>query len=209
MINEKLVFKSSAQYWNDRYERNLTSGAGSYGKLARFKAEFLNSFVRLNEINEIIEFGCGDGNQLELAEYPQYTGFDVAEKSIEICSRKFAFDNSKEFFLLNCYVTQTADLTLSLDVIYHLIEEDVFLEHIDNLFSASRKFAVIYSSNDFSLNSGVVKHVKHRRFTDVIKKRHGNNWRLLGVVPNKYPFDGSDHKGTSFSDFYVYAKLPR
>jgi hypothetical protein len=67
MIQDKLnmfAFKSSETYWIARYKRGGDSGRGSYGKLAQFKAGVINKFVEANKINTIIEFGCGDGNQL-------------------------------------------------------------------------------------------------------------------------------------------------
>lgn len=42
-----------------------TSGAGSYGVLAEFKAEVINSLLLEHSILTAIEFGCGDGSQLK------------------------------------------------------------------------------------------------------------------------------------------------
>ena len=47
-------------------------------RLAAFKAEVPNDFVRARGIDSVIEFGCGDGAQLALAEYPAYVGIDVS-----------------------------------------------------------------------------------------------------------------------------------
>src|SRR5580704_5652224 len=73
-----LVFQSSDQYWNDRYRNGGNSGPGSYNRLAYFKAEVLNQFIRDRGVEKVIEFGCGDGAQLRLAEYPSYIGVDVS-----------------------------------------------------------------------------------------------------------------------------------
>src|SRR5690606_4241845 len=75
----------SADYWEQRYARGGNSGAGSYGKLAEFKAEVLNAFVRERQIRSVIDFGCGDGAQLALAEYPSYVGLDVSPTALHIC----------------------------------------------------------------------------------------------------------------------------
>jgi hypothetical protein len=90
----------SAKYWEKRYQSQENSGAGSYGMLAEFKAEFLNSFVVNNDIKTIIEFGCGDGNQLLLSNYPKYIGYDVSKKAVDICKNIFKNDHSKSFFCL-------------------------------------------------------------------------------------------------------------
>ena len=56
-----------------------TAGRGSFGRLADFKAEFLNKFVEKNQIESIAEFGCGDSNQLKKYNFPSYTGIDISD----------------------------------------------------------------------------------------------------------------------------------
>ncbi len=68
----KNIFPGSDKYWEQRYAVGGNSGVGSYGKFANFKAEVINKFVREHKIKSVIEFGCGDGNQLKLANYPSY-----------------------------------------------------------------------------------------------------------------------------------------
>src|SRR5689334_14993422 len=84
----------SASYWADRYQAGGNSGVGSYGVLADFKAATLNDFVAANNVGSVIEFGCGDGNQLSLANYPRYLGLDVAKGAIELCRTRFGGDRS-------------------------------------------------------------------------------------------------------------------
>jgi len=57
-------YDNTRSYWDQRYTSGGTSGEGSYGELARFKAETLESIFTDNDIKSVIEFGCGDGNQL-------------------------------------------------------------------------------------------------------------------------------------------------
>ena len=95
-----------------------------------------------------------------------------------------------------------ADLSISLDVIYHLIEDDVFDLYMNNLFSSSNKFVCIYSSNS---NSGG-KHVKHRKFTDWIDKYMSKDWKLKEFIPNKYHIRRKNREITSQADFYFYEK---
>src|SRR5579864_6395854 len=75
-------FPGSQTYWDQRYAEGGTSGSGSYGEQAAFKAEILNGFVARHGIQSVIEFGCGDGNQLSLASYPSYVGLDVSRTAI-------------------------------------------------------------------------------------------------------------------------------
>lgn len=210
--NEKLVFASSAQYWDDRYRLQGNSGAGSYGRLAQFKADVLNSVVEQQAIQSVMEFGCGDGNQLSLARYPRYVGYDVAAHALERCSIRFADDASKAFYPAQAWQGETAELVLSLDVIYHLIEDAVFERYMTTLFAAARRYVIIYASNDEGYNTLLgshVKHVRHRKFTDWIAAHIGAPWRLKGFIPNRFPFDRHDQNNTSFADFYIFSRENR
>lgn len=207
LLNRKVSVQpfNSRNYWENRYLANNNSGAGSYGRLADFKAEVLNDFVKINNIQNIIEFGCGDGNQLSLANYPNYIGLDVSETAKKICQQKFIEDSSKKFYLTNKFIKENlkAELVLSLDVIFHLIEDEIFENYMDDIFNHSTKYVIIYASN---YNDHFEPHVKCRKFTDWIEKNVAANWKLKEVINNKYPFDKIKPDTTSMSDFYIYEK---
>ena len=197
-------FQGSQDYWENRYEAGGHSGEGSYNQLAEFKAEILNRFVCDNQISSVIEYGCGDGNQLRLANYPKYIGFDVSANAISRCLNYFYEDEAKTFRLMQEYAGETADLTLSLDVIYHLVEDDIFESYMHRLFDSSERFVVIYSSNAEVKPEGEAAHVRHRNFTKWVAENKPA-WRLISHIPNRYPYN-SDTKSGSFSDFYIYMK---
>lgn len=171
-VKEDAKFVSTPQYWEDRYAAAGTSGLGSTGTLARFKAKVINDFVQDRGIQTLIEFGCGDGNQLALARYENYLGLDISKSAIRQCIEKFSDDKTKRFFLydpesfLDHEDNFVADASLSLDVIYHLIENDAFKSHMEHLFRSARSYVIIYSSNvDRDVSA---RHVKHRKFTPYI-----------------------------------------
>lgn len=197
----------SGRYWQKRYAKGGNSGSGSYGRLADFKAEVINKFVKENAIKEVIEWGCGDGNQLKLAQYPIYIGYNVSQKSIELCKKIFSEDNTKSFFCcadsdFNCMIK--GDLALSLDVIYHLLEDEIYEQYMRRLFSSSKKYVCIYSSN---FEQKFTVHVKHRKFTDWIDKNKKGQWKLLKIIYNRYPYEENSPDDTSWSDFYFYQKI--
>jgi len=204
VLNRKRIRFNSLSYWENRYSQNGNSGAGSYGRLAIFKASFLNNFVKNNNINSIIEFGCGDGNQLSLAKYPSYIGYDVSKTAISICQKKFKSDSNMAFKHIDDEIGGAADLTLSLDVVFHLIEEKTYEEYMRRLFSSSKKFVIIYSSNYENKHTNAV-HVKHRRFTDYVEKNI-EQFELIETFKNIYPYSKLSPEQTSFSDFYVFKK---
>lgn len=197
----RLSFKSSGSYWEQRYRNGGTSGAGSYGRLALHKADVLNAFVEEHGIKSVIEFGCGDGNQLTLARYPEYIGVDVAQTAVNACQSRFSGQDDKIFMSTAEYDGRRAELALSLDVIYHLVEDAVFEQYMSTLFDAAERFVIIYASNEDK--QPVEKHVRHRKFTDWTIK-HRPDFRLIDRLRNRYPFDPSDPDNTSFADFYVF-----
>ncbi len=60
----------------------------------------------------VVEYGCGDGNQLKMATYPQYLGFDVSPAAISMCKSVFNGDATKQFRLMSEYAGESAELTL-------------------------------------------------------------------------------------------------
>jgi len=196
-------FGGSADYWEKRYRTGRDSGPGSYGPLALFKAEVLNGFVRGNGIETIIEFGCGDGAQLSLARYPNYLGIDISPAAIERCKTRFSGDSTKTFAVAGSARAVQCDLALSLDVIYHLVEDSVFGAYMRELFAAARRFVIIYSSN--AAIAGPEPHIRHRNFTDWVGA-HEPQWRLRERIANHHPFDARDPQNTSFADFYIFEK---
>lgn len=201
-------FPGSVQYWEERYRKGGTSGSGSYNLLAEFKAQVLNTFVKDHNIKSVIEFGCGDGNQLSLANYPSYIGLDVAPSAISICAEKFSTDKTKSFFLYNSkaffdnHQIFKVELSLSIDVIFHLVEDEIFENYMQHLFDAADKFVIIYASN---FNKNQMVHEKDRNFTSWVENKR-KDWNLLEKIDNMYPYDPSDPENTSKADFFIFSK---
>lgn len=195
-------FSQSASYWENRYKYGRHSGDGSYGELAEFKAKVLNALVDEYAINTVIEFGCGDGNQLTLANYPRYLGLDVSATAIEICRNKFRGDSKKTFCLIEDYDNKKADVTLSLDVIFHLVEDEIFDHYMRALFAGSLKLVVVYASDTDDQESPKLPHVRHRKFTRWVQANQPR-WSLKEVINNEIPFDRTSGTGSP-SNFYIY-----
>lgn len=194
----------SSDYWERRYAEGGNSGAGSYNRLAQFKAEFLNRFVAEHDIRSIIEFGCGDGAQLALMRFPSYLGVDVSPTVLEYTVARFAGDPTKRFLLANRFAEEDrADATLSLDVIYHLIEDEIFERYMAGLFDRADRFVIIYSNDVDAPWDGA--HVRYRAFTPWVEANRPD-FDLKQVEKNPFPEDPADPENTSISDFYVYAR---
>lgn len=200
------AFQSST-YWQERYRQGSNSGPGSYGRLALFKAEIINRFVRDNNIADIIEFGSGDGAQLTLADYPRYVGVDVSPSAVALCRRMFAGDPGKTFLEAGSGESDAAraELAMSLDVIYHLVEDEVYETYMRRLERSATRFVCVYSSN-IEL-PGHVPHIRHRCFTDWFA-RNAPQWALSDYVRNRYSYDVANPAETSWADFYFFERRP-
>jgi hypothetical protein len=202
LLRQRIAYAGSAHFWEGNYVQGRSSGSGSYGALAEGKSRFLNDLVRARGIRTVIEFGCGDGNQLSLADYPSYVGLDVSRTAIGLCQRRFADDRTKSFFLYDgAYFTDRAgifraELALSLDVVYHLTEDSVFEAYLGQLFAAGQRLVVIYSTD--AEIGGTAPHVRHRRFTPWVEA-NCPRWRLAEVTPGP-------NTEQARADFFVYER---
>jgi hypothetical protein len=202
LLRQRMAYHDSAHFWEGNYAQGRTSGNGSYGALAEGKGRFLNQLVRERGVRSVIEFGCGDGGQLAMAQYPGYVGLDVSRTAIGLCQRRFADDPAKSFFLYDgaCFTDRagifTADLALSLDVVYHLTEDPVFETYLGHLFAAGQRLVVIYSTD--AEIGGTAPHVRHRHFTPWVEACFPD-WRLTAVAR------GPNAERAS-ADFFVYER---
>lgn len=182
LLRRYLSFGSSGRYWERRYAKGGTSGAGSYGQAAEWKAEVVNRWVRDHGVTSVLDLGCGDGNQLSLADYPRYLGLDRSPTAVRGCIERFADDRSKSFL---CYDPQTladpagwlrADLALSMEVLFHLVEDEVFHDYLSRLFDGAERYVAICNTD--SVVRQTSPHERHRPFTPWVAQ-HRPQWRLV------------------------------
>lgn len=73
---------------------------------------------------------------------------------------------------------------------------------MEQLFSSSKRYVCIYSSN---FEKKYEQHVRCRQFTDYIENNMPD-WKLIKKIDNKFPYDIKNEENTSWSDFYFYEK---
>jgi len=175
-------FHGSGSYWEQRYASGGTSGAGSYGAPANWKARIVNDWVEKYSITSVVDLGCGDGNQLTLANYPRYLGLDRSATAVMTCIRKFHDDASKSFLRYDPETTSDpegwlrGDLALSLEVIFHLVEDDIREDYLRRLFASADRFVVICSSDRSDIAQGPHEH--HRAFSPWVEQ-NATAWTLM------------------------------
>src|SRR5450432_3377781 len=200
---------SSAVYWENHYKNGGNSGEGSYKHLAAFKADVLNNLFAEYNIHRVIEFGCGDGNLLSLLRVPVYIGLDISETILKKCILRFHSDSSKSFFLYNGNTFAdnlhlfTSEAAISIDVLFHLVELNVYEKYLQNLFSCASKIVIIYSADKDFLPA--TEHELFRKFTVYIEN-HFPEWKLEKKIKNKYPVEEYGFQEGSVADFYLFTK---
>ena len=195
----RLRYPGSRLYWERRYAQGGDSGAGSAGVLAHYKAAFLNAFVEKHGIRTVVELGCGDGQQLLLAHYPVYTGLDIAPSAVARCRALFSGNGNRTFAVYEPEQFNPADyasdMAISLEVIFHLTEEQVYQLYMRHLFALSRRWVVIFSSDGADRSDGIFPHFRQRKFTDDVPE----GWVLRERVVNP-------NRERSVSDFFVFER---
>ncbi len=200
---QRRTFPGSAAYWERRYAAGGTSGSGSTGAPATWKAEVVNGWVRELGVTSVVDLGCGDGQQLALADYPRYLGIDASGTAVRRCIERFAADPSKSFLHLppgefaDPAGWLRADLALSMEVLFHLVEPQVFEDYLRVLFASAERWVVI-CSND-TPGGDLVAHERHRSFTAWVSA-HEPGWRLRERLD---PPDGVD----LMSSLYLYERV--
>lgn len=187
-------------YWERRYSTGSNAGPGSTGQHAQFKANFINTFIEAQDIETVIEFGCGAGDQIRLGDYPEYIGLEVSESAVERCAERFDGDSTKSFFLYSPlhFVNRgalTADLALSLEVIFHILNDEEYKAYMHDLFTSGAQYVIIFSSNRDEATPEM--HMRHRQFTGDVEAWFPE-FELIQTRENEFP--------DRHSDFYVFER---
>ncbi len=129
----------------------------------------------------------------------------MSPKIIEHCKKKFRVNDALSFYTIDELPDDCtfADVALLLDVIYHLVEDNVYVEYMERLFSAARACVIVYASNKEEVTAD--PHVRHRCFVDWVR-RNQDGWELSEHIPNRFPFEWKNPRNTSFAEFYVFEK---
>ncbi len=194
----------SATYWQTRYRTGGTSGAGSAGRLLSWKAAVINGFVAANGIGDLFDLGCGDGALAARITVARYRGTDVAADALaRTAAARDGIGNTRLIAWDTIEQEQPAELALSFDVIFHLVEDCAYELYMRRLLAAARRFVLIYASNVD--RAWPAPHVRHRRFSDAVPAIDPT-WRVAAHVPNPYPYDQNRPDTTSFADLYLLAR---
>ena len=180
--------------WKNRPNR---SGSGSRGSLAKFKIDYINNFIEENNIESMIDFGCGDLQVSSQFNVGNYLGIDIIEHKYpeNIKAKKFKtivsrFDNFSH--------GERVELCTCLDVLYHILSDEAeYLKNsIQNIINHSSRYIIIYAqdSHNRSYNNWT-NHMNNSPWRQIIES-HG----LKLISEQEEPKSGSTAK------FFIYEK---
>lgn len=194
------------EYWNARYEQGSAPGAGSRGRLKKYKLDTVQKIVEEYKIGSIVDVGCGDGAQLRDLVVGQYRGIDPSEAAIDqaiaASPRKapdWIYHVMDEEALAKGRI---ADMSVSLDVLFHL-PDSMYEPHLEILFGLAKKYVLIYSPNRSGKGLRLASHMFFREFVPDVKRMFGAE-PILHIPPPFVPVPGSSGNNTSYSDFYLF-----
>jgi trans-aconitate methyltransferase len=187
-------------YWRNRHRRRRGTwqavGSGSVGHLAEWKVDLVNTLVCENGARSLLDLGCGDGRVSEGFEVETYLGLDPSPVAVAE-ARKRVGDRtgwSVQEYEPAAIMGQTppADVSVSLDVVFHLIDDRLYFAYLTHLFHCTRMAVGIYSTN---WDGPAHAHMRHRNVEqDVADWFPG--WYLDESVAPPWPTmhypDGSD-----------------
>ena len=156
-----------------------------------------------------MEFGCGDGNNLDQYKIENYLGLDVAKSAIDICERRYAHDPSKSFELITPNQANTLDrsfdLVICLEVLMHVIDEDDYVWTLDQIFASSSSLVAIFNPLTPIRRFSKGSHENYRNLLGYLVPYIGE-YALIDVVthPSTTPIERlNGHVGDMASDFVI------
>jgi len=201
------------EYWDRRYAEGMSSSsvddvyvdsvAGlpvSYHVRTKLLVLILEEL--LGPVNSVLDLGVGDGTQAALllmfaVQINDFVGVDISPSIVEQVGEAFAKEprlaarqlkmafHSYDGFSLPAAISQRQfDLVLSLEVLMHVVEDDLYHAYLMLLFGSSRSYVIIQSPNTHS--NLLSRHMRLREFTDWVA-HHARDWERIGQIPVKWP----------------------
>jgi len=171
-------------YREERYKTWWNSWAWSYWENALFKADIINYLIDELKVNSWVEVGCWDWHNLWLYNFKEYLWLDVSAKAIEKCKNIYVADNSKEFKLYEPWKEKQRDMSLCLDVTYHIFPRKEREETILETVRLWKKYVLFYS---FLNPSWHVKHINDYDFKSYITDVCAEKWYDMRIMDKKPP----------------------
>jgi len=149
------------------------------------------------DLKSISDVGCGECTLLPyLQGIRKYYGYDISPAVLSKVSKNAQDGFSKEFILLtNNTKIVSSDLVLSLEVIFHQVNDDEYLDYMRKLVNSNGEYLLILTMNEGILKTNHIKN-RHIKYRDISKFMDSTNYSLV----EKFPFTERT------STYYLYKK---
>jgi len=150
-------------YWEARYRDGGCSGKGSRGAEALAKVATVQGVINRFGVTSMLDLGCGDGFVAKRLDVARYVGYDPAPTAVAAC-RALMPDRTFTTTLPDDVVYRPEfDLTMSLDVLFHLVDGSEYDHHLAALLGMTTGRALVYATNHDERGAA---HVLHRRWVE-------------------------------------------
>jgi len=160
------------KYWDNRYRTGGNSGSGSISRNRDWKWEIIKKYC--NDLNNIIDVGCGDLLFWEGKDCKNYLGIDISP---------FVIQKNKELRKNWQFICDSADIQQDIkakivfcfDVLFHIMDERVYKKILENLtyYSEDLIFVYTWKQNPFSdkklIKNCFLSYVMHGKIIRAIK----------------------------------------
>lgn len=188
---------SSPDYWEDRHQRHIGTwkavGIGSHGRHGIRKAHLVNTLIMDTDSHSLLDIGCGDGKIARYFHVDSYHGTDVSTTAItqarKMLKRRPTFTFTPQTPGVSLALSR--DLHISLDVILHLIDDDAYELHLQDLFIAGKAVGIYSTDHD----EHEADHVRHRSVTLDVAERYPE-WKLVERIPPQWPTSSYGWQGS-------------
>lgn len=186
----------TASYWERRYARGGNSGAGSRGREADYKAERVSQILGRYRIRSLLDLGAGDGYvaaRLLLGDC-HYLGVEPSDSARALA--RIAAPHLEFVPSIPARPAPGFDCCLSMDVVFHLLDDAQTAAYFAELFGWSDRYVLIYGTCAPSPRP-TAPHVRH------------HDWRPF--VPREFkplPITIPPPRGTDFKTFYLLERWP-
>lgn len=157
------------EYWEMRYASGRGPGEGSVGEAGQRKADQVNTELDKYDVGSVVDWGCGDGQITALLNLSErtYVGIDVSNTAIVSAMQA----NPEQAFVRmarRVSVTVRADASLSLDVIYHLVDDEEYRDYLRSVFESARDLVIAYATNH--VDPLTARHVRFREWLNDVPR---------------------------------------
>ena len=164
------------------------SGPGSLRKNNKGYIDFLEKFIKNNNVSSVLDLGCGDWQFSKIIDWTgiQYRGYDIVESVINENNKKYSSDNiSFHIFSDSFSILPKVDLLIVKDVLQHWSKET-----IDNFIPFLNKYKFSLITNCVGFDDTMNELVEDGGFSNLDLRLPPYNMQLEEVYQytNKRPW---------------------